>query len=549
MRMSSRSYFKRLLHLCEELIDKPMVAACLYGSRAGDYHRLDSDFDVLAVLKDYSDGIRYNYVPFLDLHASILLVDEELFTLDVAEGSLGEFVAGRILTPYISILNEQYLKAKEIVLKRRICLEELQELIIEHGELSRGLLFRPEFIALSRMRRRMKVYPPLSYSYSKLLSSNRREKNIGKIVKGYVRALKLLQDENVVEGGGYFKLKNSFVDRVLKRKSVQRVVNILEYSNRAIRSYLARGRAGRISLDLLAKELTSKLVRGLTSPPLNGSMDPTDYLYIKTGSGVTGLKDETSAVELLRRLKPAGEVKVKRLGSAINDVFLAEVDGERLVVKKFSDWYVFKWFTLNIVALGSKVFSLSGKERLSNEYGTTRLLDEMGLHVQKVVHLSLPKRILVKEFIPGITYLTMARRYLNLNNEVDTNLKYPFEKIGEFMASIHDVDVTVGDTKPENFLLSEYGDVYALDLEQGRRGGDKAWDVAELVYYSGHYWLTLNEGLKSIAAEFIEGYVGGGGDPNILNKAASLPYLKVFSFWTPLPVLIYLSGRLKNVKE
>jgi hypothetical protein len=32
-----------------------------------------------------------------------------------------------------------------------------------------------------------------------------------------------------------------------------------------------------------------------------------------------------------------------------------------------------------------------------------------------------------------------------------------------------------------------------------------------------------------------------------LRRASSLPYLKVFSFWTPLPILVYLSNRLKRV--
>ena len=151
------------------------------------------------ILEDYPEGIRYNYLPFSGVHAALLLVDEELFRLDVANGGLGEFVAGRILTPYIPLLNKEYLGESELTLKRRVCLEELEETVVEYGELSRGLLFKPEFIAFSRMRKRARAYPPLSYSYSRLLSSKRRDENLRITMKGYVRALNILEDERVVK--------------------------------------------------------------------------------------------------------------------------------------------------------------------------------------------------------------------------------------------------------------------------------------------------------------------------------------------------------------
>ena len=268
------------------------------------------------------------------------------------------------------------MKENEIILKKRICLEELEELILEHGELSRGLTFKPEYIAVSRMKRRMKVYPPLIYNYSQLLSSDNKDANLSKIMKGYMKALENLQQEKIVKkNNGEYILVKSFIDRVLKKKSIKRVINLLAYSHRALRSYLAHGRAGRISSDLVARELTSKFMRGLKHYS-NNSIDPTEYLFLKTVKGSTSLKDETSAIELLQQLKPNETIHIKRLGSALNEVFLAEVAGEQLVVKKFSNWYMFKWFMLNIAALGSKFFSVSGKERLSNEYGALRLLEE-----------------------------------------------------------------------------------------------------------------------------------------------------------------------------
>ncbi|MEM2122967.1 MAG: nucleotidyltransferase domain-containing protein [Candidatus Bathyarchaeia archaeon] len=536
-----------LIKKCREVHDGQTVAACLHGSRAGGYHRENSDFDVLMILREYPEGIRYNYIPFLNVHVALLLVDEDLFKLDVTRGGLGEFVAGRILTPYIPLMSGGYLKESELALKKRVSIEELEELIIEYGELSRGLLFRPEFIAFSRMRKRARAYPPLSYSYLRLLSSKRRDGNLKAIMEGYMKALNILEREQVVKGvDEFYEIRDIFIDRVLKKKYRKKFVNILEYSSRAIQSYLAQGRAGRVSLDLIAKELTTKLIKGLATPIWSESLDPMNYLYLRAGEGIVSLKDEASITELIRRLRPDGEVTIKRLGGAINEVFLGEADGERLVIKKFSDWFIFKWFTLNIVAFGSKIFSVSGRERLFNEYGVTNLLEEEGnIPVPRIIHVSIPKRILVKEFIQGRTYLDMVKQYLSLNLAY-VDKPSPFHALGEVFAKVHSIGVALGDTKPENFIYSKDKTSYILDLEQAKKGEDFAWDIAEFLYYSGHYGLTLNDGIKSIAEEFIDGYISGGGAYSTLRRAASLPYVKVFSFWTPLPVLIYLSNRLKR---
>ncbi len=541
--------YKILLQTCEELVERSIIASCIHGSRAANYFSSKSDFDILAILKDYPEGIRYYLTPYLDVHASVLFVDEELFNLDVTEGSLGEFIAGRILTPFIPLKNQSYLKKNEIILKKRICLEELEELILEHGELSRGLTFKPEYIAVSRMKRRMRVYPPLIYNYSQLLSPDNKEENLSKIMKGYIKSLEILQQERIVKrnNGEYFLVK-SFIDRVLKKKSIKRVINLLAYSHRALRSYLAHGRAGRISSDLVARELTLKFMRGLKHYS-NHSIDPTEYLFLKTSKGSASLKDETSAIELLKRLKPNEAIHIKRLGSALNEVFLAEVAGEQLVVKKFSNWYMFKWFMLNIAALGSKLFSVSGKERLSNEYGALRLLEEKDLAVQRVIHVSIPQRMLIKEYINGLTYLNIIKAYLDFDNEVDIPSDNPFLKLGDMFASVHKSNIALGDTKPENFLLSDDGKVYVLDLEQAKVNGDIVWDIAELLYYTGHYAFSFNKELETIIDDFIKGYLHSHGSINVLHKAASLPYLKVFSFWTPLPILIFISNRLRTLKK
>lgn len=111
------------------------------------------------------------------------------------------------------------------------------------------------------------------------------------------------------------------------------------------------------------------------------------------------------------------------------------------------------------------------------------------------------------------------------------------------MAKMHALDVTLGDCKPENFIVSK-GMVYVLDLEQSERKGDRAWDVAEFCYYSGHYGSALTGGLQQFIKSFIEGYAQEG-DRKILRKASELGYGRVFFVWTPMSVIQGIANLLK----
>jgi hypothetical protein len=101
----------------------------------------------------------------------------------------------------------------------------------------------------------------------------------------------------------------------------------------------------------------------------------------------------------------------------------------------------------------------------------------------------------------------------------------------------------LGDCKPENFV-TENGQVFFLDLEQAARNGDKTWDIAEFLYYSGHYCPTLSSSNAAsiIAKNFIEGYLEAGGKTENVKKAASPRYTKVFSVFTPPHIILAISN-------
>jgi serine/threonine protein kinase len=119
---------------------------------------------------------------------------------------------------------------------------------------------------------------------------------------------------------------------------------------------------------------------------------------------------------------------------------------------------------------------------------------------------------------------------------------------------VHALGIALGDTKPENIVIGKNGEVCLLDFEQAARNGDKVWDIAEFLYYAGHY-ISPFVGVRSaelIAKAFVEGYVKAGGNAEIVKEAGNPKYTKVFSIFT-LPHIIFVissicrkAGRLKE---
>jgi len=537
----------KLLSFANEIAQScAITATCLYGSRVGGYAREDSDYDCLLVLKNYRDAVRYHYRKLDSVNAAVLAVDKELFELDVEKGGLGDFVAGRLMSPYLPIKNSEYLEAAELQVKRRVVEEEAEDLVLEYGELSRGLEIRPEYFPLSRMKKRAKVYHPIRYSYVNLFRSDLKERNMRKILEGYDKAIDILIKSKIVRRkNGAVILENEYIDRILSRKTIERVVNVVEQSRRALYSYLTHGTAGVVSIDIVAKELTSKVRRELLYAPSGQELeDPKNHLFLRTSSGPINLNERTSIYDVARRLRPNARVAVTPLASVLNEVYLVSAGEEKLVAKKFTDWHGFKWFTLNLVALGTKIFSLAGKTRLANEYGMNRYLSENEIPVPNIIHVSIPDRMLFERYIEGKQIVELVKESV-MSSRLSSQEEKVIRDVGASMARVHSLGVGIGDTKPENFILGADQKVYALDLEQAKKGGDPVWDIAEFLYYSGHYGVGASGGLHEFVKSFIEGY-SLVGNVISLRRASGLNYLKVFSFWTAPPIIREISQTLSR---
>jgi hypothetical protein len=100
-------------------------------------------------------------------------------------------------------------------------------------------------------------------------------------------------------------------------------------------------------------------------------------------------------------------------------------------------------------------------------------------------------------------------------------------------------------------LVKPDGSIYMIDFEQATQDGDKAWDVAVFLYYSGHYLQPLygNDKAESIAKVFINGYLKAGGDVDVIKKAGSSKYTRVFSIFTMWTIISAISNVCRKTER
>jgi tRNA A-37 threonylcarbamoyl transferase component Bud32 len=524
------------------------VAVCAYGPAVFAKPGATRGHDLLVLCEGYSSGLRAHLRVYDGEEFRFLIADRTLVESDVERGTLGDYLTEQFLYPYHPILNLEYLEKMADQAKSRVAEEEAKDLVIEFREMCRGLVAAPEFFGLSRMRKLARVSIPSMTAYLRLLENPVRERNLMALRSSFKSAIAATKSKVLKIEGEYVSLEDSAVDGWLKDRASEQVVNVLKQSQRAFYSYLTKGRAIYLSPDLLARELYSPLKLTLDSE-LNRMEpeDPKNYLFLRTSAGQVPLGEKSSLDEVIANLKLSGPITVTPLAGVLNEVFLVTAGKEQLVVKKFTDWHGFKWFTLNLVSLGSKLFAVSGKARMTNEYGMNRYLGKRGLKVPNIVYLNVKQRILVERYLPGPSFADLARGAVNQSKLTKTQSDLA-ESLGEMLADIHRIGVSVGDTKPENFVVKD-GQIFIVDLEQAGKRKEYAWDLAELLFYTGHYRIspTVTGGLKGIVEAIAVGYTRRG-DPSELRKAAGVRYAKVFSMWTPAPVFLEISRILREAR-
>ena len=524
------------------------VAVCAYGPAVFAKSGVSKGEDVLVLCEGYANGLRAHLRVYDGHEIRFLIADRTLVESDVEKGTLGDYLTEQLLYPKRPIENASYLDAIALKAHVRVAKEEARDLILEFGEMCRGLVAAPEFFCLSRMRKLARVFIPSMTSYLRLLEQPVRGPNLTTIGRESKSAIATMKGDVFEAEGDYISLNDSAVDRWLKDRVSEQVVNVFRQSQRAFYSYLTKGRALYLSPDLLARELLSPLTLSL-DPELDKiePEDPKGFLFLGTSGGLVAITEKASLEELIDTLKIERPVTITPLAGVLNEVSLITGRRQQLVVKKFTDWHGFKWFTLNLVSLGGKLFAVSGKARMTNEYGMNRYLAKRGVNVPSIAYVSIKQRILVEKYLGGVSLGEVGKQAFNQLTVTESQIQL-FELLGATLAGIHRLGVSVGDTKPENFVATD-GEIFVVDLEQAAKRGDYSWDIAELLFYLGHY-CTRPTGLPALR-ETVEAFTRGylrKGEAEYLEQAAAVKNAKAFSIWTAPPVILEISRILRAAR-
>ena len=515
-----------------------VYAIAAYGSKVAGYAKPGSDYDILVAIEKPKEKVRYVYENCKGLNLSMLLVDEKALIKDAEKAELGEFVVGRLLNPYLPLVNEEYWRRVEVAFKKRVIKEELGELADEFKEMALYLKIPLKYFLFSKLKKRATIYPPALYSYAMTYSGPRGKDNLRSTLEGFKEATKDLISEGLIEEeGDAYRLTEKGLS-ILKSPFFKRKVIQIE---RGIKQYLVHGIAGKVGFDVVLKETYSKisrasrfyeLPRDLREPKLSLSLIEGDLVF-KEG----WLEKLGESLGLSKYFK----VEVRPMGSFFSTTYLYKLRDrgkeEKVVVKKFLDFWSIKWIIVGMIAKPIRPFGVKPMTRLEKEYAACIELRKAGILTPKILLVSLRDRVLVKEYVEGKSLSDFLKLFFSKGEGVD--------EISAFVQTLshaHKIGFGIGDTKPENVIITK-GKPLLVDLEQAERGGDPSWDVAEFLYYSCWYAPSKDKAEK-LAKLFVKKYFY---DEEVLRNAAKEKYVLPFRTIAPDNMIEAIREVLRSV--
>ena len=557
----SEDLTSQILEFCRHVAGSSQITAIsLAGNNSMGTQNGKATLEIVVVIRDFQPRL-LSYVKMVGGRNTIFFaVDQWIFERDVDRSFLGEALAGTLIFPHIALCGEEYLHAQEIQLKKRLILELLENLVLSFPELSYRLHIKPQYFMYEVILNRVRIFPPLAYGLSSFINGVAPEKEVELVFRGYMEALRELEKEKkVIISDGYVVIPKKFV--VESQNPKVRLTNISKNAPRTLFTSMFSAFPQLLNFfsqktEALLKLQKFTLKRNTTLP--HRFIDPKKYIFLPTAKGLVSLADRVDIDAFARKMLLNGEkaeVKFEPIGGVLNDVYLIKAypNGveKKVLVKRFKEWSGFKWFPLSMWSIGARTFAVLGRSRLARECAINEFLRCEGLNVPKILHVSHNERLIFMEYIEGEDLSNAIKRIGTSmsRKKIDKDLA-KIAKVGEMFAHVHSLKVTLGDTKPENVIVDPNGKIYLLDFEQASHDGDKAWDVAVFLYYSGHYLQPMHSNGKAefITKAFVKGYLKGGGDVSTIRRAGNAKYTRVFSVFTMPSIMLAMSNVCKKTE-
>jgi len=558
---TSNELHNQILKFCRHIAGSAQITAI---SQLGNYSMgissVKATSEIVLVIRDFQPRLM-SYVKIIDGRSLIFFaVDQWIFERDADRGFLGEALAGTLIFPHTALCGKEYLHTQEILLKKRLILELLENLVLSFPELSYRLHIKPQYFMYEVMLNRVRIFPPLAYGISKFMNGDSSAEEVELVFHGYMEALKQLEKEKkIILSQGDVMLPKKFV--VESQNPKVRLTNISKNAPRTLFTSLFAAFPQLLNFFSQNTEALLKLPNFTLKREADLTrrfVDPQKYLFVPTAEGLVSLADRVDIDAFARKMLLNGEnakIKFEPIGGVLNDIYLIKAYPKnvekRVLVKRFKDWAGFKWFPLSLWSFGARSFAVLGRSRLERECAISEFLRCEGFNVPKILHVSHNERLVFMEYIEGENLSNAIKRLATSRSKEKTEKDLAkITRVGEIFAQVHSLNVTLGDTKPENIIVDLNDNIYLLDFEQASHEGDKAWDLAVFLYYSGHFLQPLhgNSKAESIARAFISGYLKGGGDVKNVKKAGNSKYTRVFSVFTMPSIILAISNACKKAE-
>ena len=548
------------LEFCRHIAGSSKIAAiALLDHYSMKTSNARTNQEVLLVIKNFQPRLMRYLKTVNNKTIFVFAVDQEIFERDIGRGILGEAIASKLIFPHLVLQGNDYLHEKEVALKKRLILELLENLVVNFPELANTIQIKPEYFMYEVFSNRIRVFPLIAYDLANLktcLSQNEKE-----ALSNYNTALKqLAEEEKITISNGYITITKKFINRCQDPKL--KIVNLSKNMPRTIFTSIFGALPQLLNVVSQNAEafLKTQKINWTRQPDPNCRfVDPQEYVFFPTSKGLVSLSDKIDIKGFVQKMLPKGQndvIEVKHVGGMLNDVYLISARGNggeiKVFAKRFKDWSGFKWFPLTLWSYGTKTLSVSGQARLAKEYAISEILHREGFNVPKILHVSNAERIIFMEFIEGENLSEFIKQMGTSTDQATIEaVMGNVSRVGEIFAKVHALNVSLGDTKPDNVLITQDGSIFLIDFEQGSQNGDRAWDIAVFLYYCGHYLQPFHSHAKAeaVAKAFISGYLKGGGNVDDVKKAGESKYTRVFSIFTQPPIMRVISDVCKKTKR
>ena len=423
---------------------------------------------------------------------------------------LGEFVSGRLLNVYESLLNGELVRKAEVESKKRVLAEEILEIESLYGEFAQDLVIPLEYFLFNKLHKRAIIYPPALYSYIKTYTCPSSDENKAFTLEGFAEAALSLQSSGILRfesRGGAPHIRIS--GEGLKSRAFASILSLFNLTTRGVRQYAVHGYAGRVGFNVFKDEALSKVKR------MQEKVDPPEELeepkrLIGLEEGVMLPKTE----QMVQRLATlSGMVAYTKREKSLGEIYttarlltLTAADGReaRFVLKHFADIRSVKWAILNVWSRSRASSAPRRRRGCTGSTSASIALRSRGVSTPMIMGAVLDDKVLVKEYIEGerLSDIVQERPDREVGGDRDGRT------------------VRGGDgCSPQGGLLPRRLEGDQRD-SAGRReallhgpragraeGGDQAWDVAAFVYYQAK--LSLKEaGTKKVDGSVPEGLQG-----------------------------------------